>query len=677
MKKIQTILSLLFAAIFVLGCVAEPQNPIENTSENNTSIRTKGEGPRDTHYYWYRGETIPLTVNLEYINILLSNPEMDNAGMEELCQEMHLQVITDFRDGGLVKVRLDERPNGLDEYDVRTRSIRKDPRIKGVYPYFERGGNAEPIGTSNIFYLKLNGEEGNYDTEPLQQFAEENKVKIVKEVPYMPDWYILSIEDSDFENSIDATNAFYESGLFADVDPAFMFNFQPCSVNDPYYGLYYMQWGLNNTTNPDYDINVESAWDISTGSGTKIAIVDGGIEFTHSDLSANIYSLSYNAMTGTIPSAQGDNHGTHVAGIAAAVANNNLFIAGVAYNSQLMGVSHDIIVSNTYSAELASGITWAWQNGADVINCSWGDNCGEDQELHELIIENAIINALTNGRNGYGSIVVFAAGNHAETVSVMNYPAIFDDRVLAVGAIDKYGYRASFSSYGPKLDVVAPGVNILSTTTENNIGYMSGTSMAVPHVSGVAALVLAANPNLSREEVVRIIEMTAKKITPNAPNSYTYYQAQNRYNGTWNQEVGYGLVDAAAAVSYAWYSNQTPPPGSLSLEYYVPTGGVPYNDGTIVIPGIYNYFPYCATGCFYIPDSYTNSAYTYFWHFSTSGDPYWYPSFNFVGNNSGVEMSIPRPSVNSVLSISCEVFNGPTHVFTAHRNFDIWNDFPS
>lgn len=673
MKQILN-LSLLLALI-IIGCTVEQPIPKESSSSKNLSLKTKGSELEGSFHYWYRGETIPLTMNLEYINILLSDPEMDNAGMEELCQEMHLQVITDFRDGGLVKVRLDERSNGLDEYDVRTRSIRKDPRIKGVYPYFERGGNAEPIGTSNIFYLKLNGEEGNYDTEPLQQYAEENKVKIVKEVPYMPDWYILSIEDSDFENSIDATNAFYESGLFADVDPAFMFNFQPCSVNDPFYS---QQWGLNNTLYPEYDINVEDAWNISTGEGIKVAVIDGGIDNTHSDLAANIYPLSYNALTGTSPSATGDNHATHVAGIIAAVANNNNQIAGVAYDAKIMRVSHSIAPTRTYSAELASGFSWAWQNGADVINCSWGDRCGSDYTfLHSSVLENAIINAMMEGRDGLGSIVIFAAGNGADSTLVMNYPAVFDDRLLVVGSINMAGYRVSYSSYGLQLDVVAPGELILSTYANNCLSIMSGTSMATPHVSGVAALVLAANPNLSREEVVRIIEMTAKKITPNAPNSYTYYQAQNRYNGTWNQEVGYGLVDAAAAVSYAWYSNQTPPPGSLSLEYYVPTGGVPYNDGTIVIPGIYNYFPYCATGCFYIPDSYTNSAYTYFWHFSTSGDPYWYPSFNFVGNNSGVEMSIPRPSVNSVLSISCEVFNGPTHVFTAHRNFDIWNDFPS
>ena len=75
--------------------------------------------------------------------------------------------------------------------------------------------------------------------------------------------------------------------------------------------------------------------------------------------------------------------------------------------------------------------------------------------------------------------------------------------------------------------------------------------------------------------------------------------------------------------------------------------------------------------------SIANSSYTYYWHFTKSGDANWSPTFTSVGNDSGAQMNIPRPNTNSVLSLSCEVFNGPTHVFTAHRNFDIWNDFPS
>lgn len=659
-------LLLAFPLLLAFGCTEELISPDDPENVKTQSLKTKASDLEEDYHYWYQGETLPLTLNPEFLNLLLADPDISDAELMGLTREMHLVADRDSRDKGFVKVRFVEKPAGLDEYNISVATIRKDPRIHGVYPYFERGGGADPIGTSNIFYLKLKG-EGDYDPEPMQQMAEKYDVKIVKEVPYMPDWYILSVEESNFENSIDATNCFYESGEFADVDPAFMFDFRPCTVNDPYYS---MQWGLNNTTYPDYDINVEGAWNYATGNNIKIAIVEqGGIDYTHNDLSSNIYPLCYNSGSSAIPNMTGGDHGTHVSGIVAAVTNNNLQIAGVAFSSKIIGVKPNLNNSGA-SAGFASAITWAWQNGADIINNSWGDQGGYYyNELYTSLLNDAIVNAMTYGRNGRGSVVVFAAGNYGENGAVMDYPATADDRILAVGAIGSMGMRASFSGYGSKLDVVAPGVNILSTLPGNTVGMMSGTSMAAPHVSGLAALILSANPNLTREEVARLIELTAKKISPGG--SYAYYQTQNRYNGTWNQEVGYGLVDAAAAVSYAWYSHLTPPSGSPSIDGYVPMGAINYGDGTIVI----NSYPN-VTAFFGLPNSLTNSAYTYYWHFTTSGDPYWAPTFNYVGNNNGVEMNLPRPSVNSVLSLSCEVFNGSTHVCTAHRSFDIWRDLP-
>lgn len=670
MKQIYYVLSTLLSALLIIGCTVEQPTTIESTSSKSLSPKTKGSDLEGSYHYWYQGESIPLTPNLEYVNILLSNPDMNETEFDAMCQEMHLQVITDFRDGGLVKVRLDERSNGLDEYDVRTRSIRKDTRIKGVYPYFERGGNAEPIGTSNVFYLKLIGEEGNYDTEPMQQFAEENKVKIVKEVPYMPDWYILSIEDSDFENSIDATNAFYESGLFADVDPAFMFNFQPCSVNDPFYS---QQWGLKNTTSPGLDINVEGAWEISTGSGVTIAIVDKGIDSSHPDISSNIHLLSYDAKNNISPSTTVSNHGTLVAGIAGAVANNNAYVAGVAYNAKLMNISHPMLPSPTISSEFASGISFAWQNGADVISCSWGDfdDPNGQNGIRSSTLDASIEIAMTYGRGGLGSVVVFASGNTDDNGQAMAYPANSDNRILSVGSIGPGGYRMWGSGYGNKLDVVAPGENIWSITPGANMEIHSGTSMSTPHVSGVAALILSANPNLTREKVAEIIETTAKKISPN--NAYVFYTTQNRNNGKWNQEVGYGLIDATIAVSLAYGIGQTSQSGNPAVDYYIPTGATTYNDGTIIF---YNYY-FPVTAYFYVPDSIANSSYTYYWHFTKSGDPNWSPTFTYVENDSGAQMNIPRPNTNSVLSLSCEVFNGSTYVCTVHRDFEVWPNLPS
>lgn len=145
-------------------------------------------------------------------------------------------------------------------------------------------------------------------------------------------------------------------------------------------------------------------------------------------------------------------------------------------------------------------------------------------------------------------VVVFATGNDNGSI---NYPANSDENILAVGAIGNNGRRANFSNYGTKLDVVAPGVNI---TTTNVLGssipmYVSdfgGTSAACPHVAGVAALILSVNPDLTSVGVIDIIEKTARKV-----GGYSYSKVSGRPNGTWNNEMGYGLVDAYAAVQEA------------------------------------------------------------------------------------------------------------------------------
>lgn len=157
-------------------------------------------------------------------------------------------------------------------------------------------------------------------------------------------------------------------------------------------------------------------------------------------------------------------------------------------------------------------------------------------------------NALLWGRNGKGVVVVFATGNEAENVK---FPANCDENILAVGAINNNGRRANFSNYGSKLDVVAPGVDITTTNVLDPsiplyVSNFRGTSAACPHVAGVAALILSVNPDLTSVGVIDIIEKTSRKV-----GGYSYSTVSGRPNGTWNNEMGYGLVDAYAAVQEA------------------------------------------------------------------------------------------------------------------------------
>ena len=145
--------------------------------------------------------------------------------------------------------------------------------------------------------------------------------------------------------------------------------------------------------------------------------------------------------------------------------------------------------------------------------------------------------------------MVFASGNDSGPIT---FPANFDENILVVGASNKYGNKADFSNYGKEIDVVAPGIDIPTTgwtktdTSTYNYIKFSGTSASCPQVAAIAALILSINPNLTSKEVCNIIEKTAQKVGSKAYTSYS-----NRPNGTWNEYMGYGLVDATAAVKVA------------------------------------------------------------------------------------------------------------------------------
>lgn len=496
MKKFLGILCMLFMlAAAMVSChdlfVEEPE----------LSGQTRAVGADATHYYWYNGEKIYLTLNTEYVNVVVEGVNLKSSNT--LFPNYNVVQTSSGQNGDILKLNLASKKTAS-EYSEIAKDLKQNKQVKHVLPFFNRG-SAEPIGTSDIFYLKLKDPS---DITLLKSLADEQSVEVVKEAPYMPLWYIISIRNSAFESSVDASNYFYETEKFADVDPAFMFNFNPNAIpNDPMFG---QLWGLKNNSYLGIDINVTAAWDITRGSGAKVAVVDQGIDRNHNDLKANLHSLSFDAQSGTSPSIfKGDSHGTHVAGTVAAVWNNNLQVAGVAPESKIIGVSHDLYLSSTISVELASGISWAWQNGADVITNSWGDQGGAFyDQMHSAILEQAIIDAMTIGRNGLGCVVTFAAGNYS---GVMDYPGNFHDDILTVGSIDSNGSRSSYSGYGTKLDVVAPGRDILSTLPNNNTGNMSGTSMATPHVAGVAALVIAKKPTYTRLQVVDAIEKSGKK----------------------------------------------------------------------------------------------------------------------------------------------------------------------
>ncbi len=299
------------------------------------------------------------------------------------------------------------------------------------------------------------------------------------------------------------------------------YNHRIQAMRDPNDTNYNWQWSLNQPNGPD--INAPEAWDIFTGnSDVIIAMVDSGIDFNHPDLKDKLVA-GYNFIDPSQPLYDNYSHGTHVAGIAAASSNNGIGVAGVSWGAKIMPLKVLDDNGSGSSYNLAQAVFYAVDHGAKVINISIGQKgskwpCGMDE------VQNAFDYAVSKG-----ALTVVASGNDGQ--DGVNCPGAFDE-VIAVGATTASDLLASFSNYGERLDVVAPGSSIYSTIPGSGYSYKSGTSMATPHVSGLAALIWSFDPTLSNSEVRKIIESTSDDL------------------GTigWDQRYGWGRINAERAL---------------------------------------------------------------------------------------------------------------------------------
>ncbi len=228
-----------------------------------------------------------------------------------------------------------------------------------------------------------------------------------------------------------------------------------------------LPWGINR-------IDAELVWPSGNNADpVRVAIVDTGISATHPDLAANIKG-GYNAINTTKSWNDDNGHGSHVAGIVAAL-NNSIGVIGAGPAVDLLAVKVLSRSGSGFTSDVIEGIQWAMNNNAQVINLSLGSSSGS-QAMHDAII--AAYNA--------GVVIVAAAGNSGAAVG---FPAAYPE-TIAVSATDSNNLLASFSSRGPEIDLAAPGVSILSTYKGTGYATLSGTSMAAPHVTGAVALVL-------------------------------------------------------------------------------------------------------------------------------------------------------------------------------------------
>jgi subtilisin family serine protease len=341
-----------------------------------------------------------------------------------------------------------------------------------------------------------------------------------------------------FDRSVLTSDIIQKYGASEDieyVEPNFIAAVQTTTPNDTYYSTtgafgqksFKDQWGM-------YTIKAGEAWDIEKGSKDVIvAVVDSGVDIFHTDLSANIWKnpgeIAGNGKdddnNGYIDDTAGwdffynDNnpddeygHGTHCAGIIAAMTNNNKGVAGVSWNSKIMAVRAMDSQGLAPASVVASAIEYAVDNGADVINSSF--------RLIGNITSIKIFDTVLDYAYDKGCVVVVAAGNEDKDAS-FTYPGNYPT-TISVAGISPFNKKTESSNYGKTVDISAPGVGILSLRAQGTDIYKdgksivdekyylaSGTSMAAPFVSGVAALILSQNPGISNEQVKLALKETA------------------------------------------------------------------------------------------------------------------------------------------------------------------------
>ena len=343
--------------------------------------------------------------------------------------------------------------------------------------------------------------------------------------------------------------------------------------NDPSYGK---QWNLRS-------INVEQAWDETKGEGITVAVIDTGVSQVP-DLKQTKFAKGYDFVNDRSNAGDDNGHGTHVAGTIAQSTNNRYGVAGIAYEAKIMPLKVLAKAGGGTIADIAEAIKFAADNGADVINMSLGGG-GASQAMQEAI----------DYAYNKGVVIIAAAGNANQNSS--SYPARYP-HVISVSALDSSGNKAPYSNYGAGVDISAPGGSetgkILQETIDPSNGKpvfagFQGTSMAAPHVAGVAALIKATGIE-QPDEIASILKESARKVGEDPLNHF-----------------GAGHLDAAAAVKLAvkgeisfrdffrWLNDN----GYLNLRFWIDGGAVALLPKILMVLGSYllawflrNYFPF-------------------------------------------------------------------------------------
>ena len=513
--------------------------------------------PAETLYYYAEGRKITLTEDFSSYSFIRTKLTKAN-----LVLPQSVKVLKSHKNISIIETA----DSSAKEYLVKNGSL---------FPAYIKDG--VKVHVSGRIFVKIPGRP---NAENAKKWCEKHGFNFIKQYKFVPDWYLVSFDGNPIKKAAELV----ESKTAEAAEPSFFVPLQKRAYipNDP---LFTNQWHLhNNGSNTSVSgsdhAHVAEAWEVlrafkgnSGGKGIKLAIIDDGFDLDHEDFTGR-FTAGYDfADDDDDPTYENnprypdysDMHGTCCAGVAGAATNNGKGVAGACPECTLIPIRMDMMTYSLDSAAIES-FEWAAEHGADIISNSWGPEDKGGAVDMNTTLKNLVANLTSTGRNGKGIIILFAAGNGEESIETDGFAS--NPNVFAIGATNAGGKRAYYSDFGPSLDFMAPscdysnsgygdlidgiwtidntgrdGYNIgqssLGDKTGNYTNDFGGTSSACPLAAGITGLVLAANKDLSRDEIYQIYVETSDKV------------GGVNYSGGFNENYGYGRINACEAVKKA------------------------------------------------------------------------------------------------------------------------------
>jgi subtilisin family serine protease/subtilisin-like proprotein convertase family protein len=475
-------------------------------------------------------------------------------------------LVARFQDAGVEVLRTSVRAAKAMRDNARS-ILKKEPAIEFAGRVLIDSRSGEPVVYTENFFVKFNGD---LSSRACVKIIKSYNLEVKRPLEYARNAYFIEAKEGTGQKVFAIAERLLAEKQVELCHPELVRRKRSRQA-------FPQQWHLKATSVDGQAVNqhanVESAWALSDGTGTIIAVIDDGFDIDHEEFrsSAKIVAPRDVGLKNDNPRPKtGDRHGHACAGVACA--DGNIGASGVAPRARLIPIRSNVALG---SQEEADGFVWAAQNGADVISCSWGPADGDFEDANDPVHDQVVplpdstrlaINfAAQNGRGGKGCVICFAAGNGNESVDNDGYASY--EKVIAVAACDDVGKKAPYSDFGRAVwcsfpsnhyyASVTPG--IWTTDRTGGSGYnngsvtkgdaagnytnsFGGTSSACPGAAGVAALIIARNPNLRGDEVRQILRDCCDRIDTAGGN----YDPQGH-----SAFYGYGRLNARRAVELA------------------------------------------------------------------------------------------------------------------------------